>query len=105
VPLPDTGALQQVANLAKAGDVADAFLIGKMEVFPRAVWLTGGTPEQVAATTAETIRQAHGQLAVPVFVVYNIPGRDCGSYSVRKRPRPTSLGLMQLLESSAITRW
>ncbi|MBV8828861.1 MAG: hypothetical protein JO108_06490 [Acidobacteriaceae bacterium] len=41
VPLPDTGALQQVANLAKAGDVSDAFLIGKMEVFPRAVWLTG----------------------------------------------------------------
>src|SRR5436305_3909335 len=81
VPQADTGAVQQVANLAKAGDLQDAFLIGKVELSPRAVWLTGGTPEQVAATAADSIRQAHAQDAVPVFVLYNIPGRDCGGFS------------------------
>lgn len=81
VPQPDAGAVQQVANLVKAGDLYDAFLIARMELSPRAVWLTGGTPAEVAATAADTMQQAHAQDAVPVFVVYNIPGRDCGSYS------------------------
>jgi len=81
VPQPDTGAVQQVENLFKTGEFKDAFLIVKMELEPQAVWLTGGTPEQVAAKAVGTIRQARRQEAVPVFVLYNIPGRDCGSYS------------------------
>jgi endoglucanase len=52
-----------------------------MERVPQAVWLTGGTTSQVSTTVTQTLREAHFQRSLPVLVLYNIPGRDCGSYS------------------------
>ena len=80
-PPPDQGAVQQAFSLIKSGQVKNALLIAAMEVAPRAVWVTGGTPSQVRTAVKKTLSQAQVQRAVPVFVLYNIPNRDCGSYS------------------------
>lgn len=81
VPPPASGSVQQAVSLLETGDFRGAELIGAMELTPQAVWLTSGTPAQVQATVTQAMRGAELQRAVPVFVVYNIPGRDCGSYS------------------------
>ncbi|HEY1985359.1 MAG TPA: glycoside hydrolase family 6 protein [Terracidiphilus sp.] len=81
IPVPPTGAVQQVESLLKQGQFKDALLITAMETVPQAVWLTSGTPAQVSATVATTLSEANRERALPVFVLYNIPGRDCGSYS------------------------
>ena len=80
-PLPPAGAAQQVEGLLTQGKFKDALLLTTMETVPQAVWLTGGTTSQVTATVTTTLVEAHLERAIPVFVLYNIPGRDCGSYS------------------------
>jgi endoglucanase len=81
VPAPSSGAEPQVETLLSQGQVKNAMLISAMEAVPRAVWLTSGTPAEVSSTVLTTLREAHMQRAVSVMVLYNIPGRDCGSYS------------------------
>jgi endoglucanase len=81
VPKPPQGAVEQVAGLVRQGDLKDALLIAAMETVPQAMWLTNGTPSEVTATVKTTLRQTNLERAVPVLVLYNIPGRDCGSYS------------------------
>ena len=80
-PAPPSGAVQQVESLFRQRKLKDALLVAVMETVPQAVWLTSGTPAQVSATVTSTLQEAEEQRAVPVFVLYNIPGRDCGSYS------------------------
>jgi endoglucanase len=48
----------------------------RLAALPSATWLTGGDPYGDARRVT---RAAGGQ--VPVIVAYDIPGRDCGSYS------------------------
>lgn len=100
VPPPSQGAIQQVLELARHHDLADARLIASMESIPQAVWLTGETSAQAAAGASgalqadrqveRQVRDArHGawrQHAVPVLVIYNIPGRDCSQYSAGGAP-------------------
>ena len=81
VPQPADGAFQQTINLLFQGHVTSALQIVEMETTPQAVWLASGTPMQVSATVASVVNQAKKAKSVPVFVLYNIPGRDCGSYS------------------------
>jgi endoglucanase len=81
IPAPPSGAVQQVESLVQQGQLKDALLITVMETVPQAVWLTSGTPSQVSATVTSTLREANVEQALPVLVLYNIPGRDCGSYS------------------------
>ncbi|MGA7928010.1 MAG: glycoside hydrolase family 6 protein, partial [Candidatus Sulfotelmatobacter sp.] len=81
IPQAPSGAVQQVQGLFKQGQFKDALLIIAMEGVPQAVWLTGGTPSEVSASVASTLMEAKWQRAAPVLVLYNIPGRDCGSYS------------------------
>lgn len=81
VPQPANGSLQQAVSLLLRGQVQNALLIAAMESVPQAVWLTSGTPSNISATVTKTLAQADAQQSVPVFVLYNIPGRDCGSYS------------------------
>ena len=52
-----------------------------MEATPQAVWLNGGTPAQVRQQVRQTTFEAALQHAVPTFVAYNIPGRDCAEFS------------------------
>jgi endoglucanase len=81
VPPPADGSLQQIAQLLKSGDRTDAELLTEMEATPQAVWLTGGTPQQVAQQVRTTLLEAALERAEPVFVLYDIPGRDCAQYS------------------------
>jgi endoglucanase len=81
VPKAPSGAVQQVESLLKQHQLKNALLISAMETVPQAVWLTSGTPSEVSATVTSTLREGNFERAVPVFVLYNIPGRDCGSYS------------------------
>ncbi|HEY3989207.1 MAG TPA: glycoside hydrolase family 6 protein, partial [Acidobacteriaceae bacterium] len=81
VPVPPQGAVQQVESLLRQRQLKNALLITAMETVPQAVWLTSGTPSQISATVTAALRQAKVERAVPVLVLYNIPGRDCGSYS------------------------
>ena len=81
VPQPANGSIQQALSLLQQHQLKNALLIAAMEATPQAVWLTSGTPSQVSAIVATNLREANAQRAVPVFVLYNIPGRDCGSYS------------------------
>jgi endoglucanase len=81
IPVPPSGAVQQVEGFLKQGQLKDALLTAAMETVPQAVWLTSGTPSQVTATVTSALKEANVERAVPVLVLYNIPGRDCGSYS------------------------
>jgi endoglucanase len=81
VPPPDKGAVQQMVSLVKKHDFKDAVLLAKMVSKGHAVWLNGGTPTDVKKQVKQTMVLAKVQHAVPVFSVYNIPGRDCAGYS------------------------
>jgi endoglucanase len=81
VPPPAAGSAQQAVTLLKEGQYKNALLIAAMEATPQAVWLTSGTPSDVSAQVKKVIHEADAQQAVPAMVLYNIPGRDCGSYS------------------------
>jgi len=59
----------------------NAFTLFNMLVQPQAVWLTGGTPAEVATQVEKTLREATAERARAVFVLYNIPDRDCGGFS------------------------
>jgi endoglucanase len=99
-PPPASGAIQQIAGLLLHRQVQDAALIARMELVPSAVWLDGETQAQ-AAEGATGERQANDDVAqqvrhallgaalehaVPVFVAYDIPGRDCSQYSAGGAP-------------------
>ena len=100
LPPPSQGAIQQVADLLRHRDFADAALIARMESIPQAVWLTGETSAQAAegangAVAADrdverqvrdAVQAARWQQAVAVLVAYNIPGRDCSQYSAGGAP-------------------
>jgi endoglucanase len=81
VPPPAQGAVTQILQLAKSGDLEDAALLTQMEATPQAVWFTGGTPAQVRAQVRQSMAEAALEHAEPVLVAYDIPGRDCAQYS------------------------
>ena len=71
--------LQQVQ--LKKSDPQDAAAIAAVDATPQAVWLDGGSPGSVKGTVKNTMAQAKVTGTTPVFVAYNIPGRDCSQYS------------------------
>ncbi len=62
----------------KRGRAGDAALLRRIADQPTAVWLTERDPAEHVRHATEDATRA-GQ--IPVFVAYNIPGRDCGQYS------------------------
>jgi endoglucanase len=101
VPPPAQGSVQQILQLVKSGQLKNAGLLTAMEAVPSAVWLDGETAAQAAEpgnqgweqADADVTRQVRLTLAaaslehaVPVFVAYNIPGRDCSQYSAGGAP-------------------
>ncbi|HXM59025.1 MAG TPA: glycoside hydrolase family 6 protein [Candidatus Dormibacteraeota bacterium] len=81
VPQPNAGALQQVRQLLQQHDRTGAEALLRMITTPQAVWFTGGTPDQARDDVRRTLREAAIERATPVLVVYNVPGRDCASFS------------------------
>ena len=58
---------------------SDATLLELIAETPQAVWLTGGSGDVSRVQTVASAAASDG--TVPVFVLYNIPVRDCGGYS------------------------
>jgi endoglucanase len=76
---PDSNAGRQVERW-KDSRPADAALLKKIADQPTAAWFGDWTPmiENAVARTVE----AHARIdALPVFVLYDVPNRDCGQYS------------------------
>jgi endoglucanase len=78
---PGSEAAKQALAYLKSGQPADAVAMAKLATWPEAAWLTGGTPAEVSQQVAKVVGGARLQQAVPVFVAYDIPLRDCGQYS------------------------
>lgn len=60
--------------------LADATAMQKIAQTPVTIWL-GDWQSNIGAATAQELSSMRAQGALPVFVLYNIPVRDCGSYS------------------------
>ncbi|MDG4859934.1 glycoside hydrolase family 6 protein [Streptomyces sp. T-3] len=78
-PDANPGAYRQALELARAGQYRDAAGIVSMVRTPHAVWYGDQSPAVVEREARQVVRDADGQL--PVFALYNIPGRDCSGYS------------------------
>jgi endoglucanase len=81
VRIPDQAAVQQIADLVRRRQLANAGLLTKMETTPQAVWVTKGTPSDARRTVLQAVALATVQHAVPVLVAYDVPGRDCANLS------------------------
>jgi endoglucanase len=81
VPPPHPGAVAQIEDLIESGDADGAELIERMAGVPQAVWIEQGTPEEARDEVRTVVKDAKRQRALPVFVAYNIPGRDCANLS------------------------
>jgi endoglucanase len=73
-----TDATVAVRSYRAAGNVTDENLMERIAGQPSAVWLTG--PSSLSELTL-TLREAKRGHQLPTYAVYDIPGRDCGSYS------------------------
>lgn len=58
----------------------DAELMDRIASQPVAQWV-GGWNVDIARDVSTSVARITGARALPVFVAYNIPGRDCGMYS------------------------
>lgn len=70
----------QQADLWSNSRPRDAALLRRMANTPSAIWLGDWTPD-VRSAAAKVVSAAAAQSKVATLVAYNIPGRDCGSYS------------------------
>src|ERR1700730_12415065 len=80
-PPPTPAAITQIEQLAKAGDRHDALLHARMVTTPQPVCVPNGTQAQAQSRVRTTMAAAARQRAVPTFVAYDIPGRDCAQFS------------------------
>ncbi len=76
---PDSPAAQQASAWATTRP-SDAALMRKIATQPVATWL-GDWYGNVGQATRDWLNQMKAANSLPVFVLYNIPNRDCGSYS------------------------
>ena len=82
---PNAGAARAAAQPGVAP--ADASLLAELARVPTATWL-GQWSGDVAATVRSVVADARAAGGVPVFVAYNIPGRDCGGHSAGGESTP-----------------
>lgn len=69
------------ANALRSTRPADAKLIEeKIAKHPQALWL-GEWNSNVYRKVKFVVDQASAEGAVPIFIAYNVPGRDCGQHS------------------------
>ncbi|MEV8511437.1 glycoside hydrolase family 6 protein [Dactylosporangium sp. NPDC051484] len=77
---PSGPAAQQVADWGSRQRTADAAALRRISDRPVAQWVGGGAGS-VGAQVDAVLGCAAAQGQLPVLVAYNIPHRDCGSYS------------------------
>lgn len=72
----------QAAAAVKSASPTNAVLLSKISTSPTAVWLGSWYNEaQTREKVSSVINGAKAQNSAATFVLYNIPKRDCGSYS------------------------
>lgn len=76
---PNSTARRQAETLRRSRP-QDAALVQQIANQPTAKWL-GDWVGDIGREVNAAVSTITGAGAVPVFVAYNIPGRDCGSYS------------------------
>ncbi|MGE5297561.1 MAG: glycoside hydrolase family 6 protein [Acidobacteriaceae bacterium] len=76
---PDSDA-KHWADSHRSWDSYNASLMDKIANQPEAMWL-GNWNANISADVSNYANKTSAAGAVPVFVVYNIPQRDCGGYS------------------------
>jgi len=76
---PNSTAKRQAETLRRSKP-QDAALLDQIASRPVAKWL-GGWVDNIGQEVNSAVSTIAGSGALPVFVAYNIPGRDCGSYS------------------------
>ncbi|GGZ07350.1 glycoside hydrolase family 6 protein [Streptomyces nitrosporeus] len=81
VPDANPGAYRQAVDLLRQKKLRDAAGILAMARTPHAVWFGDQSPAEVEREAARVVREAARQRAVPLFALYNVPGRDCANYS------------------------
>ena len=81
VPPADRASYRQVTRLAWRGDYRGASGLLAMVRTPQAVWYGDESPARVARLVRMTTSDAARHDRLPVLALYNVPGRDCGSYS------------------------
>ncbi|MFI5524829.1 glycoside hydrolase family 6 protein [Streptomyces platensis] len=75
---PDSKAARQVSAYGKDGKSGDARLVDKIATQPVAEWIGIDDPQGEARGFTEAAAKADREA---LLVLYNIPHRDCGSYS------------------------
>ncbi|MFF0741690.1 glycoside hydrolase family 6 protein [Streptomyces sp. NPDC004111] len=83
-PLANPDAYKQALKLTNSGTVGalrEAAGIIRMVRTPHAVWYGDQSPEAVEKDARAVVRDAEIDGSMPVFALYNIPGRDCSNYS------------------------
>jgi endoglucanase len=76
---PNSTAKRQAETLRRSKP-QDAALLDQIANRPVARWL-GGWVNNIGQEVNSAVTTIAGAGALPIFVAYNIPGRDCGSYS------------------------
>lgn len=76
---PNSAARRQAETLRR-GSPQDAALLTQIANQPVARWL-GGWVGDIGREVDAAVSTITGTGSLPVFVAYNIPGRDCGQYS------------------------
>lgn len=80
-PAANPDAFRQAADLTRAGHTRDAAGIVAMARTPHAVWFGDQSPAEAERDARAVVRAAAARTSLPVLALYNIPGRDCASYS------------------------
>jgi endoglucanase len=79
---PHPAAEDAAAKASAAGQPATAQRLSRLAKQPRGIWLDEGTPaSRLTADVAAMVEATGRDGAVPVFVAYAIPLRDCGDAS------------------------
>lgn len=68
------------ANALKEESPKEAALLDRIAAQPQAVWL-GSWNSDIVRSVDHLTSMAESQKAVPVFIAYNVPHRDCGQHS------------------------
>ncbi|MDQ3076441.1 MAG: glycoside hydrolase family 6 protein [bacterium] len=76
---PNTDA-KKTADSWRSSRPQDAAQMDKIASSPDVIWL-GGWNHDISGFVKEKVKEVGNQGALPVFIAYNIPGRDCGQYS------------------------
>ncbi|HEY3061308.1 MAG TPA: glycoside hydrolase family 6 protein [Chloroflexota bacterium] len=77
---PDSNAARAEARMRALGNTDDAEAFHVLATASQADWF-GGWSGPIRAAVAQRLSQIEAQQALPVFVAYNVPGRDCSGYS------------------------